>query len=178
MTPSWEGSHMDSVWDGFQTELCPPSSHPLDPPPTPSPLWVTQPTALPRTTQGFVFFHHALCWSCEPQGINRPSLGLLNLVVGPGDKWRFGQSLCAIFHSSLACHVLVGDRAEPDRQRASRVATAHGRFEFLPLLVATWSAPDFRPWVTSTNLNKPAAAFARRLLPVRWRRLCLHVWER
>lgn len=64
----------------------------------------------------------------SPRGINRPSPGLLNLVVGPGDKWRFGQALCAIFHSSPACHVLVGDRAEPDRQRASGVATARGLF--------------------------------------------------
>lgn len=94
---------------------------------------------------------------------------------------RFGQSLGAIFRSSFDCHVLVGERAEPDWQRAPSVVTTHGhglywRFEFLPLLVATWLAPDFQPWITSTNLNKSASAISRCLLPVRWRHLCLHVW--
>lgn len=165
MTLSWDGSHMDSVWDGFQTELCPPSSHPLDPPPTPSPQWVTQPTALPRTTWGFVFFHHALCWSCEAQGINRPLLGLLNLVVGPGDRWKvWPVPLC---HFSLLFWLSRAGWWQSWARQAEGIQGGHCPWTFwiLASLSGHLVAPDFRPWITSTNLNKPAAAFSRRLLP-------------
>lgn len=51
-------------------------------------------------------------------------VGLLNLVVvGQGDK-RKVWPVPAICHS-FDCHVLVGDRAEPDKQRSSSVVTAH-----------------------------------------------------
>lgn len=76
-------------------------------------------------------------------------LGLLDLAVGQGDKWKVWLAPLCHFHSSLDCHMLVGGRSKSDRQRAFSVVTAHSHvlypcFDFLPFL-ATQSAPTFQP---------------------------------
>lgn len=48
--------------------------------------WLTADCPSQSHLKTVVFFHLALCWSCEAQVLIDCGLGLLSLVVGQGDK--------------------------------------------------------------------------------------------
>ena len=61
----WQ-SHGMGLLDGFQAEFCLPHLLPRDE------SWLTADCPSQSHLKTVVFFHLALCWSCEAQGINRP----------------------------------------------------------------------------------------------------------
>ena len=92
----------------------------------------SQPTALPRATSRLLFSFILLCAGhVRLRVLIGCGLGLLDLVVGQGDKRKVWPVLCAIFHPSLDCHVLAGDRAELDTQRTSSLVTPPGTWPLL-----------------------------------------------
>lgn len=84
-------SHGVGLLDGFQAEFCLPSSHPA-PRPTSHPVMShgAQPTALPRAASRLLFAFILLCAGhVRLRVLIDRGLGLLSLVVGQGDKWKF-----------------------------------------------------------------------------------------
>lgn len=78
----WQ-SHGMGLLDGFQAEFCLPSSHPVM-------SHGAQPTALPRAASRLLFAFILLCAGhVRLRVLIDRGLGLLSLVVGQGDKWKF-----------------------------------------------------------------------------------------
>lgn len=86
----WQ-SHGVGLLDRFQAEFCLPSSHPA-PRPTSHPVMShgARPTALPRAASRLLFAFILLCAGhVRLRVLIDRGLGLLSLVVGQGDKWKF-----------------------------------------------------------------------------------------
>lgn len=177
-------SHGIWVLDGFQAELCPPSSHPLDLPPTL--WWVTALSLLPFQERLKALFSFILLCTghVRLRVLIDHRLGLLNLVVGQGDKWKVWPV--------PSCHYsLLFWLSRASWWQLNQTGRGH----------SVWSPPMDRAFTDVLNsclswwllgqlltynlesqvliLTNQPQAFSRRLLPVRWRwrHLCLHVWE-
>ena len=170
----WQ-SHGMGLLDGFQAEFCLPSSHPVM-------SHGAQPTALPRAASRLLFAFILLCAGhVRLRVLIDRGLGLLSLVVGQGDRWKFWPvPLCHfLLLSWLTCRLVTELKwtyrghpvLSPPRGRS-----LCGRVRFFPLLMGIWSFPDIQPWIPSTDLSRPA--FLHHPPPGQRWHVSRHVWEK